>query len=236
MSALWIDPDALECEASAEAKAAGAAIASEVLFNLTGRRWPGVVTDVVRLRAGCVDRCSSWWWDSSTSLGTWRTGWRPWRIAWCGPGGWKLPGFPVLEVVAVDIDGVVVPQVEYRVEDRRRLVREAGSWPEDGSMSVEYRWGGRPGPGGTAAAAAYACQLAKSMSPNCKDCRLPRRVTTVTRQGVSAAVLDPMTLAADGLTGLAEVDSWVQAVLLGDRRRRGTVIVPGHRQSVRFAP
>lgn len=231
MVAPWIEPASLECEASDDAKADAVAIASEVLFHLTGRRWPGVVRDELVRRDGGCQRCSSWW--------MWLPGpapWRPYSADYCQPPGWRLPGYPVLRVVSVAVDGDVLDPAEYRLEDRRRLVRLDGAWPTGGAMAVVYEWGGGPGPAGEAAARAYACELAKSMTPSCKDCRLPRRVTTVTRQGVSVAMVDPMNLSERGLVGLAEVDGWITAVRLGDARRRGTVVMPGRRTGVRFAP
>jgi hypothetical protein len=59
-----------------------------------------------------------------------------------------------------------------------------------------------------------------------KGCRLPKRVQTVTRQNVTLAVLDPLTLFKDGMTGLAEVDLWVAADARGDATRPAAVLDP----------
>jgi hypothetical protein len=42
-----------------------------------------------------------------------------------------------------------------------------------------------------------------------KPCKLPDRVTTVTRQGVSWTVLDPQDFLTDGLTGITVIDQWL---------------------------
>ena len=58
-------------------------------------------------------------------------------------------------------------------------------------------------------------------------------MTSITRQGISLAVLDPLTLFVDGLTGLPEVDLWVQSVRLGRARRSASLMVPGRRTMTR---
>jgi len=214
-------------------------VASDVLFNLTGRQWPGECTTEVRPcgyrrpdSCGCL---------SSTTCGCRRLS----ELA--------LPG-PVVSVEEVKIDGAVVPTARYRVDDHRWLVylpesdsAERQGWPccqrldladtEDDTWVVAYTYGMAPPPGGVRAAAALGCQLALACSPETvNQCRLPKRVTSITRQGVTLAMIDPLTLFADGLTGLAEVDLWVQSILLGAKRRRASVWVPGQaRHAIRHA-
>ncbi|MEV0822534.1 hypothetical protein [Nonomuraea rubra] len=132
-----------------------------------------------------------------------------------------LPG-PVDSIVEVRLDGVVLPAADYVVFDHRMLARTGGEcWPtcqdltlpddEAGTWSVTYRQGIPVPPGGQAAAAALACELGKACA-NVSGCRLPKRVQTITREGVTVGFLDPMTFLADGLTGLYEVDLWLRAV------------------------
>lgn len=197
--------------------------ASDVLFNLTRRRWPGSCSATIR-PVGCdcrtVDAC-----------------------ACLPPHEVILPTVPVTGVTEVKVDGAAVDPGRYRVDDYARLVlvydeaAEPRRWPccqrldlpdtEPGTFSVTYAFGTPPPIGGRIAAAALGLQLALSATPAAAGaCRLPKRITTITRQGVSMAVLDPMSLFEDGLTGLAEVDMWVQSVNVGDRRRRAVVIDP----------
>lgn len=98
---------------------------------------------------------------------------------------------------------------------------------EPGTWTVEYSHGRQPPVGGVQACIALARELAIGWAANAQTsarCRLPRRVTTVSRQGVTLAVLDPLTLFADGLTGLSEVDLWVSSDRYGSDRRVGGVI------------
>lgn len=232
-------------------------VATDVLFNLTGRQWPGVCSETIRpcgIRSG-------------------RGGTRPrsygdhhYRGDWCGCNRprscgcrrlpeFRLPNYPVIEVTEVKIDGAVLPGSEYRVDDWRYLVRLPDAddvrdgWPccqdlaladtEDDTWSVAYSWGADPPQGGVVAAAALGCQLALACNPEAVaggQCRLASNVQSVVRQGVSmefGIVMDPTALFTDGRTGLPEVDLWVASVNHGRLRRRGTVMIPGKGRSVR---
>lgn len=60
-------------------------------------------------------------------------------------------------------------------------------------------------------------QLAESGS---NDCRIPERVTSVTRQGVSWTMLDPQEFLSDGRTGIYEVDLAIRALNPGKAKAR----------------
>lgn len=140
-----------------------------------------------------------------------------------------LPG-PVASVLDVWVDGVLLDDTAYRVDDYRWLVRTDGdAWPhcsdlladpaDAGSFVVTYLYGSAPPPGTGLITALFACELAKAL---CQDdsCRLPRRISSMTRQGVTITFDD----LDDGRTGLPEVDMWVSA----QRRpaRRSSVWTP----------
>ena len=110
------------------------------------------------------------------------------------------------------------------------LVRvDGGVWPrcsnlladptDVGSFVVTYQ-AGYPVPAGTGLITSLlACELALALC-QADSCRLPRRVQSMTRQGVTISFSD----LDDGRTGLPEVDMWVSA----QRRppRRATVWSP----------
>lgn len=206
-------------------------MASDVLFNFTRRRWPGVCEETVR---PCSTLCAA-----------------P-RLPSCSCGNvseFTLPGTPVVAVSEVKVDGAVVPIDEYRVDDAATLVALGDRrWPncqdlrlddtEERTWSVTYEYGALPPIGGVRSAASLACQLIMSCQPEAiRDgrCRLPKRITTITRQGITLAILDPLSLFNDGLTGLPEVDLWVASVNRGDRQRSATLIDPLRRRSARRA-
>lgn len=133
----------------------------------------------------------------------------------------SLPG-RVHQVHQVRVDGQLVDPGAYRVDDRRWLVRvDGGRWPlrqdlgvgeqERGAFAVTYERGTPVPVAGQWAAGQLACELARAVVGD-KACRLPRRVASVVRQGVTTDFVDPAQLARDGMTGVPEVDGWLAAV------------------------
>lgn len=233
----WCDEADVVMVAGAEAVAALPAglldrtiqYASGVLYDFTRRRWPGATTETVR---PCGMGPAQWAGCQLVAFGA---------PCSCGrPHGWelRLSGHPVVAIEQVKVDGEVLATDAYQVRDWEWLARLDGFvWPccqnlrlpdtELGTMSVRYQWGVLPPDAGVLACAALAYHLALALSPDPDGaCKLPERVQTITRQGVSMAIIDPLTLFADGLTGLAEVDLWVASVNRGNERRNGAVIVP----------
>lgn len=244
--------------------------ASLILYNLTGRQWPGECTDVIRPTAEhAPDLLRPGWVPYGGYTGPWAAGGQNayaynffggmWgacscnRTTVCGLHSVSeilLPGYPVASITTVKIDGVTRPSAGYRIQDRARLVwvpqtsdtREG--WPccqrvelastEVNTWEVTYKWGAGPPAIGQRFAATLACQLYKTLSPaDAEGCRLPQRITSITRQGVTLAVLDSFQVFQDGLTGLPEIDLWISS----DRRARSgrspDVITPGMVASLR---
>lgn len=183
-------------------------IATYLLFLETGSRWPGAQTDTVRPAGGsCGGRQNR---------------------GRCGFGlrEVRLPGCPVREIVEVKVDGDVVPVDEYRVDDRRWLVRVnptvgddvVDGWPccqrldrtldEDATFGITYVWGAAPPAAGVAAAKRLGCELSLASNPDTVGvCKLPIGVTrTISRQGVSIEVASEIDLAH---CGLPEVTMWL---------------------------
>lgn len=129
---------------------------------------------------------------------------------------------PVVEVSEVVIEGVPVPSTAYRVDYGRYLVRTDGQvWPtcqdlnaapgQPGTWTVAYKRGIPVPIGGSVAAGVLACEFAKAAC-NDASCQLPKRVQSVTRQGITVALLDNFEDIQDGRTGIWLVDSWVASV------------------------
>jgi hypothetical protein len=152
--------------------------------------------------------------------------------------------YPVTSITQVLIDGVVIPADEYRLDNNRTLTRmlptadaqatEVYGWPytqridlpatEPGTFEVQFTYGVAPSNGGIQAAAVLAQQIALAAAGQTH--RLPSRVTTVQRQGISAVVMDTGDIIENGRTGLAEVDLWVKAVNPAKLVRRSQVWSP----------
>jgi hypothetical protein len=130
--------------------------------------------------------------------------------------------YPVSSVTSVKVDGILVPPSAYRVDDHRELVRTDGGtcWPRcqnlslpgtaAGTFEVSYLRGTPVPAGGLAAAGVYACEVLKACIGG--PCRLPARVQTISREGVTIAVQDTLDFLDKGLTGIPEVDAWIRAV------------------------
>lgn len=144
-----------------------------------------------------------------------------------------LPG-PIAEPTEILIDGVELPLDAVRVDNYTILVRlDGGHFPhcqdlglnpdEIGTWQVSYLQGEAIPAGGDLVAGVLACELAKSI---CGDtsCRLPQRVTSVTRQGVTLAMLDDFRGLDQGYTGIWAIDSWISAA--NNPPKRSTVSSP----------
>lgn len=203
--------------------------ATEVLYGLTGNRWPGVQTDTVRPCTPLhASGASAWCGCSGPSF--------------CSCGGAsmvELPGAPAVAVTSVHVDGAQLATSAYKLVANHLVRTEPGKrWPccQDltvagtaaGGWQVVYTWGEAPPTAGVMAAAALACELWRAKASP-EKCRLPKRVTTVARQGLSFAVLDPLTVFTDGMTGLPEVDLWLGSLRQARKNRPSTVMVPGKR-------
>ncbi|AYB70563.1 head-to-tail adaptor [Mycobacterium phage Serendipitous] len=135
-----------------------------------------------------------------------------------GPNMVHLPG-PVAEVVSVEINGAELDPAQWKVEGNV-LYRLTAPWPvqdlnrplgNTGTWGVTYKIG-LPVPGGVAELTALLAKEFLAAIAGGGNCRLPRTVTTASRQGVTYRVYDPAVIYANGKTGLAEVDMWLASV------------------------
>lgn len=182
--------------------------ASEILYYATGQRFDACQVTLWPCRRGC-DTAGPWlynppgWWE-------WGSSPRPaliqgsWYNIVCGTCGdncsctslseVNLPG-PVASVVQVTVDGsILVPGVDYRLDNYRTLVRLGGAqWPFCNNLAVPVTGSGawtvtavygEPLPRlGELAMGELIGEIVKDF--NCEDCSLPVGVTELTRQGMS---------------------------------------------------
>ncbi len=214
-------------------------VASEVLYNLTRRRWPGEQTITIRPRVlgfGPMIKSD----DYAATLARYVERRRGTTLTDDGVSAITLPHYPVTSIETVKIDGDTIAAARYRVDDFRHLVylpvsgEARSTWPawqdldvadtEDGSFSVEYKYGTAPPEGGKRMCAELATELAILASPKLPgESRLAERASSVSRQGITANTIDPTRLFEEGRTGLARVDLWVSAVNHGSKKRRARV-------------
>lgn len=203
-------------------------MASNMLYRMSGHHWPGSCS-------GSYRPC-----DMDRGCGcTGRT------VCGCTVDEVQLPDYPVKSIERVLIDGVELAEERYQLSGWQWLVfmpdesdpSARRAWPRrqrldrpttaEGTWVVEYTWGADPPPEGKYAASVLAQQLSLARKPKGSGCRLPQRVQTVARQGVTIAILDRMeTLLSGQGTGLAEVDMWLGSLRAGRRERGMAVVVP----------
>lgn len=152
---------------------------------------------------------------------------------WCSdcftsdPSTIALPATPATEVTDVTIDGVSIPLANFQIVNHRHLHYIDNSFPTtqylDDPWTVTYEFGIPVPVDGEIAAGILACELAKSMLN--LPCRLPRKLQSISRQGVTMQLVDSDYL-QNGLTGIQEVDEFIVSVNPHSLRERSRVYSP----------
>lgn len=156
-----------------------------------------------------------------------------------GPSQVALGHYPVNSITEVLVNGNVVPDDEYLIQDQRWLVRTPAPgdtnrphWPytqrvdlpatEDHTFQVSANVGGIVPMAGVRAAVDLGCAIAEERCSG--DCALPPGVTQVTREGVSVAIVRPTEDVIDALP--SSVRLFLNSVNPGGLRRRPRVFSP----------
>lgn len=208
---------------------------SELLFTLSGKQFSGECARTVRPVGCCV--CSGWW----QSYGTLPYyGGRALPFQYDTPSSVVHLGYePLRSITEVRVNDVVMPSDKYRIDDWRWLVLETQneSWPccsrltpaagstDTWSVGITY---GMPLPQmATRAAAKLVCEFAKACTPAAAgECKLPKRVQSIVRQGFSAVLLDPFDMLDNGKLGVYEVDAFIKAYNPEGLMEDATVVTP----------
>jgi len=147
-----------------------------------------------------------------------------------------LPG-PVGSIEEVWLDGAVLDSSAYRVDNGNRLVRtDGGSWPScqnmaqdahgDEAFSVTYYQGAAPDPLSGWIAGLLAVEYFKACKSD-KSCRLPNRLQSVARQGVTYQIKFEDD---DGTTGIREVDDYVRRLNPWHLKMAPVIVTPQTRR------
>jgi hypothetical protein len=229
-------------------------VASQVMFEVSGRQFTGRCERTVRpcQNRTCWDAIpwynyygAPWAW-SFGSEGLWGWGWYDGQGCHCGCTPLSrvlLPGYPVIEILEVLIDGAVVAPTSYRLDEWRWLTRMRDPaepdtplfWPscqvldlddtEPGTFSVNYLAGSDPPQAGKEAAAALACELYREKVGG--ECKLPSGAVRIVRQGVTIERLQPLaSMLRRGETGIPAIDLFIAAYNPAGLRRRPAIWSP----------
>lgn len=218
----WVSARDLEDPTLEDAEEAALA-ASQILFALSGKKYPGMLTVTEQFECdggGCF---------SFARRGAKAT--MPYLRL-------RRPVRRVHYVVAFannEDSRRIIDRREYRVDHRYKLVpTRYATWRPCDDIEVTYSYGVDPTAMGRRAAKVLANQLLRArVRPD--ECELPSRVTSISRQGISMTMLDPQDFLQDGRTGLYEVDLFLKSVNPDRARVRSRVFSPdlsyGHRIS-----
>lgn len=236
-----VDPDAVDLAFQ---------IASDVLFELSGRRYPGICTDSIRPQSQWrrSDR-REWWGPNVDATGEVAR----WGFCSCNRGretgcAWvpevKLPGHPVQRAsIVVKIDGAIF--TAWDLHDGRYLVRTDGlGWPccqnmlvgddQIDTFSINYTFGLMPDLGGKQSAIQFGSALFVEMNPEFRArCGVTPRTTRLTRAGTTQELDTVADMLTNGLTGCKFADMWLSSKRFGQTHRPATVIRPGRHRSAR---
>lgn len=214
---------------SADLQTAAAEFGALFVWAATGRRY-GLCERTVRPCGRSCGSCgggAGWYWSDGTWVpyifnGVWRNCYGGCGAGWCTCEPWcqvYLPT-PVASIPATGVsqDGEIVPVDAWRVDNGQWLVRTDGEcWPfcqdynadsGEGVFSVTY-YQGLPVPSPLQRAAGeLACEYAKACTG--AECRLPSRIQSLTRQGMTVSMVDVDMLLEKGLTGITTVDQLIR--------------------------
>lgn len=233
--------------------------ASQTLYKLSASKYAGTCQQPVRPcgDSGCLGPWGGWGgdgWLGYSLLDGWPTGYyvssgqRP-----CGCSALSrvpLAGFAT-RILEVRIDGQVIDQSGYRLDEHRWLTRlrdENGNrqwWPgcqdidrdadEEGTFEVTYEYGIDPPVTGQLAATELACAIHQTCAgggteAEAEDCPLPNNVIKIERQGLTIEMAPFAAWGQSGgvwRTGLPLVDLFLNTYNpKGRRKRRSTAWSP----------
>jgi hypothetical protein len=221
--------------------------ATELLYALSGRQFPGVLTAYARPTARPEQVTDVVWSHTLRYLGyggSYNSSWLWGICVGCGNtgcGGPYMIGLgrsPLISIEEIQINGDILDPSEYRIDDAKWLVRVGSAgWPtcqnlaaplgDDATFGVSFTFGQNPPQLGMNACTLLASELYRGATPSlAATCSLPRRVTSVTRQGVSISILDSMQYVKDGYTGVPSIDMFITAYNPGNSVRRPMVFSP----------
>jgi hypothetical protein len=152
-----------------------------------------------------------------------------------------LSGRPVSTITSVTSDVDPTTQIDYTLVNGYRLeMKLAGTWTGDNGpywspfpflppctmpkrIVVTYTYGSPP-PASVGLAIDFLADQFRLLLDGSDECKLPERVKSISRQGISMDIVSPMDFLNDGRTGIAEVDEVLMAFNPSKARRPARVI------------
>lgn len=205
MPLIWLNTMDTVNPTSVHAEAA-VRFASETLYALTGEKFTGIQTSTESFSA---DNLTSMEVTAAVYQGSIRN-----IPVQQGYRNLRLRHSPIRNVLSITFDGKVMPPSTYAIANGSYLVRrDRTPWVLDsmGSLTVTYVHGTKIPAAGKIAATRLANEYIYLKTDD-EQCTLPSRISTsISRQGETISVLDPLSFLNEGKTGVYEVDLFIAA-------------------------
>ena len=245
MTNLWVSTSDLGSYSDSEFSYEAAKVASQLLFQLSGRKYSGVTT--VTERYVCATRGHNYGLARGTTTAALVNGdvqnipltaYDFYETASDGistGSRLRLRGKPVTKVHAIrDHLGEIINPNYYYLSDHSVIQPVRGVPWRPCNVEVTYTYGVEAPAMGKMAARMLAIEFCKMWSG--EDCELPQRVTSIARQGVSYTILDPQEFVAQGRTGIYFVDLFLKSVNPDGAKNRARVFSPDLARARRLTP
>lgn len=195
--------------------------ATDILFKLTGEKYSGVMTSTdvftaetftdVTLRPTVIS-------GNISNIPQFQPGIRNLR----------LRQTPVRSIQSITWNGSTMDPSEYTLRNNAYVVRSYGiPWIFDpvNAIEITYTHGDVVPIAGKRAAIRLANELIwAETDPN--QSSLPTRISTISRQGETFTVMDPLNFLNDGKTGIYEIDLFLMATNPDKARKKSKVFSP----------
>jgi hypothetical protein len=216
MANLWLT-NADTVEPAGEFTTEAVASASLILHKLSGERYSGVntVTEVYGTGHYATYNIQPVVIDGQIRHLPLSTGQRELRLRHA----------PVRSVESIKLNGVVMDPSMYSLRNNAYIVREHSvPWVVDvlWELEVSYTYGVPIPAAGRNAAIRLANELIWAKT-NSRECTLPERVTSITRQGESLTMLDPLNFLKEGRTGVYEIDLFLSVINPNKAKKKSKV-------------
>lgn len=245
MTNLWVSTSDLGSYSDSEFSYDAAKVASQLLFQLSGRKYSGTTT--VTERYVCATRGHNYGLARGTTTAALVNGdvqnipltaYDFYETASDGittGSRLRLRGKPVTKVHAIrDHLGEIINPNYYYLSDHSVIQPVRGVPWRPCNVEVTYTYGVEAPAMGKMAARMLAIEFCKMWSG--EDCELPQRVTSISRQGVSYTILDPQEFVAQGRTGIYFVDMFLKSVNPDNAKNRARVFSPDLARARRLTP
>lgn len=220
----WITADML---AYPESPYADLAIdyASYILYRLTGEKYPGVMSTV----EGYVYETNPGTTETTALQNRDRVIGVPASIN--HPQRLYLRGTPVHQINDVWVDGELIDPSEYALFNKRFLKMRSGMpWGygcKNGGVTVDYTYGMLPPKAGILACITLANEVLILLGEGSDGvCRIPERVRSVSREGISFDMIDPQEFLDDGRTGIWEIDMFIRTANPARAKKQPRIVSP----------